>query len=66
MSDPVPVGADHGGSHPFLVDEFVPSIVEGRTPLIDAARSAAWTAPGICAHQSALAGGVEVEVPDFG
>lgn len=57
--------AHHGGSHPFLVDEFVGSIVEKRSPLVDARRSASWTAPGICAHQSALNGGAEVEVPEY-
>lgn len=61
----VRVGAGHGGSHPFLVHEFVGSIAEGRRPLIDAQTAARWTAPGICAHQSALAGGIEVSVPDY-
>ncbi len=65
MTDKVRVGAHHGGSHPFLVHEFVRSIVERRTPRIDARRAAAWTAPGICAHRSALAGGVETVVPDY-
>jgi len=65
MPAPVAVGADHGGSHPFLVDEFVRSIVEDRPPLIDARTAARWTAPGICAHQSALAGGAQVSVPDY-
>jgi hypothetical protein len=65
MPEPVHVSAHHGGSHPFLVHEFVRSIVENRAPLLDARRSAAWTAPGICAHTSALAGGMEIEVPDY-
>lgn len=65
MPAPVPVGAHHGGSHPFLVHEFVSSIAERRSPLIDARRSAQWTAPGICAHQSALEGGTEIVVPDY-
>ena len=65
MPAAVSVGADHGGSHPFLVHEFVSSIVENRAPLIDAATAAAWTAPGICAHESALAGGIEIEVPSY-
>ncbi len=60
------MGADHGGSHPFLVDEFVRSVVDGRPPLVDARRAAAWTAPGICAHASALAEGATVRVPDYG
>lgn len=56
----------HGGSHPHLVHEFVSSIVENRKPRIDARTAATWTAPGICAHQSALAGGIEIQVPDYG
>jgi len=64
MPAPVRVGASHGGSHPFLVHEFISSIVEGRPPRIDARTAAAWTAPGIVAHQSALAGGTEIAVPD--
>ncbi len=55
----------HGGSHPHLVHEFVSSIVEGRPSRIDARQAATFTAPGICAHASALAGGEEVAVPDF-
>jgi predicted dehydrogenase len=65
MPGEVRVGADHGGSHPFLVDEFVRSIVDGREPLVGARRAAAWTAPGICAHASALADGATTQVPDY-
>lgn len=57
--------AEHGGSHPHLVHEFVSAVVQGRPAAIDAPTAAAWTAPGICAHESALAGGVRVEVPQF-
>lgn len=59
------VGAAHGGSHPHLVHEFVSSIVEERLPFIDARRSARWTAPGICAHESAMSGGARIIVPGF-
>lgn len=62
---PFEVGAHHGGSHPHLVHEFVRSIVEGRTPAVDALTAAAWTAPGVCAHESAMRGGEAVEIPDF-
>ena len=58
-------GGGHHGSHPHLVHEFVRSIVEGRKPAIDAVTAANWTAPGICAHESAMRGGAEVEVPSF-
>ena len=56
----------HGGSHPHLVHEFVRSIVEQRPSAIDTVTAANWTAPGICAHESALRGGELVAVPDFG
>jgi predicted dehydrogenase len=62
---PVRVESWHGGSHPHLVHEFVTSIASGRAPLVDARTAAAWTAPGICAHESALNGGQPVDVPDF-
>ena len=58
-------GGGHHGSHPHLVDEFILSIVENRKPKIDAVTAANWTSAGICAHQSALSGGAEVEIPSF-
>ncbi len=58
-------GAGHGGSHPHLVQEFVAAIVEGRDSAVDAALAANYTCAGICAHESAMKGGVRVEVPDF-
>ncbi|HEY3280683.1 MAG TPA: Gfo/Idh/MocA family oxidoreductase [Armatimonadota bacterium] len=58
-------GGGHHGSHPHLVHEFISSILEGRPSAIDAVAAANWTAPGICAHQSALQGGQAVEVPSF-
>jgi predicted dehydrogenase len=58
-------GGGHHGSHPHLVHEFVRSIVEGRRPAIDAVTAANWTAAGVCAHESAMQGGAEVEVPAF-
>lgn len=56
--------AEHGGSHPHLVHEFVSAIVEDRAPAIDGVVSARWTAPGIVAHSSALKGGITLEVPN--
>ena len=55
----------HGGSHPHLAHEFVRSIVEGRPSAIDAVTSANWTAPGLCAHESALRDGEAVTIPAF-
>ena len=59
-------GGGHGGSHPHLAHEFVRSVVEGRRPRVDAVTAADWTAPGICAHASALRDGEPVTVPGFG
>ncbi len=58
-------GGGHHGSHPHLVHEFVSSIVEGRKPAIDAVTAANWTAPGLCAHMSAMRDGALVEIPRF-
>ena len=55
----------HGGSHAFLVHEFVDSIISGRDPVVDVQTAADWTVPGICAHESAMAGGITVEVPQL-
>ena len=59
-------GGGHHGSHPHLVHEFIRSILEKRAPKIDAVTAANWTAPGICAHQSAMMNGQEIEIPSFG
>ncbi len=56
-------GSGHGGSHPHLANEFVQAIVAGRPPMPDAATSANWTMAGICAHDSAMKGGVHITVP---
>jgi predicted dehydrogenase len=58
-------GAGHGGSHPHLVNEFVMALVEKRQPFPNARQSANWTCVGLCAHQSALAGGKPVKLPGF-
>jgi len=58
-------GGGHGGSHPHLVHEFMRSIIEDRPPRPDDITGAYWTGVGICAHQSAMEGGVVKEVPAF-
>lgn len=58
-------GAGHGGSHPHLVHEFVSALVEGRESFPNARQSANWTCVGLCAHESALAGGKIVKLPAF-
>lgn len=62
---PIEKLADHGGSHPHLVHEFISAVLEDRPSAIDAPKSAAWTAAGICAHESALGDGQRIAVPSF-
>jgi hypothetical protein len=63
--NPVEVFAWHGGSHPHLVHEFVSSVVDGRKSAIDEVAAARITGPGIVAHQSALRGGEQLDIPSF-
>jgi len=58
-------GAGHGGSHPHLAHEFLRALIEDREPYPNAPTSANWTCVGLCAHQSALAGGRRVALPAF-
>jgi predicted dehydrogenase len=58
-------GAGHGGSHPHLVHEFLSAVSEDRDPFPNARQSANWTGVGLCAHESALAGGKIVKLPSW-
>jgi predicted dehydrogenase len=58
-------GGGHGGSHPHLVHEMISALADDRDPWPNATTSANWTCVGICAHQSALAGGAIVSLPAF-
>ncbi|WP_432511518.1 Gfo/Idh/MocA family protein [Kineococcus sp. SYSU DK001] len=60
----VPTG--HEGSHHFLVDDFVRSVVDGTLPPVNAWVAARYTMPGIIAHRSAQQGGQRLPVPDLG
>ncbi len=58
-------GAGHGGSHPHLVHEMIDALVTDRDPFPNAKQSANWTCVGLCAHESAMAGGKIVKLPAF-
>lgn len=65
---PLPPGVDaggHGGSHGYLMNEFVTAILQNRTPLVDIAQALNMTVGGIVAHQSALKGGERMKIPQF-
>jgi predicted dehydrogenase len=58
-------GSGHGGSHPHLVHEFLSALAEKRQPFPNAKKSANITCVGILAHESALNGGVKMDMPEF-
>lgn len=55
----------HGGSHAFLVNAFVRSLMDGQRPPGDISQAANWAAAGLLAHESALQGGRPIRMPDF-
>ncbi len=55
----------HGGSHGYLMNEFITAILENRLPLVDVAQALNMTVAGIVAHQSALKGGELLKIPQF-
>ena len=56
----------HGGSHAYLVHEFVDAVAADRQPAINAWEAVRYMAPGVVAHQSALRDGEPLAVPDWG
>ena len=63
-SDFTPTG--HGGSHPYLVHEFVEAVATQRQPATNAWEAARYMVMGVMAHKSALRDGERLDVPDFG
>lgn len=65
---PLPPGVasgGHGGSHGYLMDEFVTAILQNRTPLVNIAWALNMTVSGIVAHQSALKNGELLKIPQY-
>jgi predicted dehydrogenase len=60
----VPAGG-HGGSHGYLMDEFVTSVIQDRNPLVNIAVALNMTVAGIVAHQSALKNGELMKIPRY-
>jgi hypothetical protein len=65
LPEPLRVKGGHCDSHPFIVHEFVDSVVKSRRPVIHVAEALAYTVPGIVAHQSALAGGTRMKIRHY-
>jgi predicted dehydrogenase len=55
----------HGGSHGYLMNEFVSAILQDRKPLVDIAKALNMTVSGIVAHQSALKNGELLKIPQY-
>ena len=65
---PLPPGVEaggHGGSHGYLMNEFVTAILENRQPLVDVTQALNMTAAGIVAHESAMKDGELLKIPQF-
>ena len=60
----VPQGG-HGGSHGYLMNEFITAILQDRKPLVDVATALNLTIPGLVAHQSALKSGKLLKIPQY-
>ena len=56
----------HGGSHPYLTDDFLRAIlVPGHKVCVDAATALNTTVTGVYAHLSAMKGGETLKIPVF-
>lgn len=65
---PLPPTVDpggHGGSHGYLSNEFIHSIIEKRQPLVNIKWALDMTVGGIVAHQSAMKDGELLKIPQF-
>jgi predicted dehydrogenase len=56
----------HGTSEYYMVRDFVAAIQAGVKPPIDVVRAVDFTIPGLIAHESAMKGGVWMDVPLLG
>ena len=56
----------HGGSHPYLVHEFVEAAAQERQPAIDVWSAVRYMAAGVIAHKSAMKDGEIMSIPDWG
>lgn len=56
----------HAGTHKCMVDDFCQAYVTGKLSPTNAWQAARYNIPGLTAHQSAMAGGVTMDVLDLG
>jgi predicted dehydrogenase len=65
LPEPLRHNSGHHGSHTFLTHEFIDALIHNRRPTVDIYEALAYTVPGIIAHESSLAGGQFMKVPQF-
>lgn len=58
-------GGGHGGSHGYLSDDFIDSILRGRKPAVDVIDALNMTVPGYYAHLSAMKDGETMKIPQY-
>ena len=56
----------HGGSHPYLVHEFVEAVTQERQPAVHVWSAVRYMVAGVMAHKSALRDGEILSIPDWG
>ena len=56
----------HNGTHHFIVDDFCKAAATGKLSPTNIWEVARYSMPGLVAHESAMQGGVIMEVPDLG
>ena len=56
----------HNGTHQFLIDDFCRAYETGKLSPTNIWATARYNIPGLIAHESALRGGVLLDVPDLG
>lgn len=55
----------HGGSHGYLMDDFIDAILRARKPAVDVIDALNMTVPGYYAHLSAVKGGETLTIPQY-
>jgi len=63
LPEPLRHISGHDGSHTFITNEFIDSLVTGRVPALPVELAIDMALPGIIAHQSALQSGKKLEIP---
>ncbi|MBT3274213.1 MAG: Gfo/Idh/MocA family oxidoreductase [Spirochaetales bacterium] len=58
-------GGHHGGSHGYLTNDFIESILLDRKPIVDISEALNMTLSGVIAHKSALKDGEWMDIPQY-